>query len=182
MGRGQGPPAYLAPLPHDAPKTKVHWESPRFLFLDLEVPTPTRHRTYFLCRAVLYIYYPTPPKTCPLSLRWMFAEWVNLVYIWQRWLVVHVFEADSAQRSFVFMIFLCLPCFLFLVVLCFLLPPICFPKKTYPTGEGFLLFSLFIFFMHHNVYTSMISPCSPSLQFLSSAQPLCPALPVLQQI
>lgn len=32
MGIGQGPPAYLAPLPHDAPKTKVHWEPPRFLF------------------------------------------------------------------------------------------------------------------------------------------------------
>lgn len=36
MGRGQGPPAYLAPLPHDAPKTKVHWESPQFLFLSLQ--------------------------------------------------------------------------------------------------------------------------------------------------
>lgn len=35
MELGQGPPAYLAPLPHDAPKTKVHWESPQFLFLDL---------------------------------------------------------------------------------------------------------------------------------------------------
>lgn len=35
LGLGWRPPAYLAPLPHDAPITKVHWESPRFLFLDL---------------------------------------------------------------------------------------------------------------------------------------------------
>lgn len=55
MGRGWGPPAYLAPLPHDTPKTKEHWES---LLLSPNLRGANPNWTNFLCRTLLYIYYP----------------------------------------------------------------------------------------------------------------------------
>lgn len=55
MGRGWGPPAYLAPLPYDTPKTKEHWE-PLLLSPNLRGTNP--NWTNFLCRTLLYIYYP----------------------------------------------------------------------------------------------------------------------------
>ena len=50
MRRGWRPPAYLAPLPHDTPKTKEYWES-LFLLLNLR---GTNHP-------------PTQPTTQPLT-------------------------------------------------------------------------------------------------------------------
>ena len=176
MGLGQGPPAYLAPLPRDAPKTKVHWESPRFLFLDLEVPTPTKHWTRFLCSTLLYIYYPDLPITSPSSPRdgCLLNELTLCTFDSGYWwsTSLRLTWHKGAFCSWFFCVFF-LVFFLLSFVSCFL---ISYSKKR-STLKGRLCNShLFFYFpLPHNFHTSTISPSGPTPQFLSPAQPPCPS-------
>lgn len=105
--------------------------------------------------------------------RWMFAECVNLVYICQELLVAHLFEADLAQRVFLFtrfcVISLCSsPCSLFPIFASLFLW-----KKEAPLRASFSVQHLFIPFTAQFLYSHNIS-LSPHFQ--STAQPPCPSL------
>lgn len=106
----------------------------------------------------------------------MFAEWVNLVYIWQWLLVVHVFEADLVQRGFLFSVSLCLSLVFFLLsfVSCF---PISFFEKAVPLRAGFSIQHLFIPFAAQFLYFHNISLWSqPPVSILSLASMHQPCL------
>lgn len=112
--------------------------------------------------------------------RWMFAECVNLVYICQQLLVAHLFEADLAQRVFLFtrfcVISLCSsPCSLFPIFASLFL----WNKRSALKGKLFSsasFYSLYctIFILPQYLPQPPIFNPQPSLH--------APALPVLQQI
>lgn len=191
MGLGQGPPAYLAPLAHDAPKTKVHWESPRFLFVDLEVPAPTRHWTHFLCCTLLYIYYPPTPRSAnstsfKLQDGCLLNELTLCIFDSGDWWSTSL-RMTWHKGAFCWWFFcLFLVFFLLSFVSCFL---ISFSKVEVPLRASFsiqLLFFFFSFFYslwHTIFYTSTIYlPLVPAPSFYPQPSLRTPALPVLQQI
>lgn len=112
----------------------------------------------------------------------MIAEWVNLVYIWQWLLVVHLFEADLTQRAFCSWFFsvstLCSSC-------CLLFPapnPLCSKDVRLRTCFSIQrFFFLFFFYPLCSIiffYTSTVCSRSPSppLSMLSPASMAQPCL------
>lgn len=151
MGLWWRPPAYLAPLPHDAPKTKVHWESPRFLFLDLR--GTNTHMALDSLPVLHFAVHLLPCSADNTSFKlqdgWLLNELT--LCISDRLLVAHFFEADLAQRGFLFTIFLSLPCVL-LVVFCFLFPHLFFRKRSNLKARLFSIHHLFIPFATQFLY------------------------------
>lgn len=146
MGLWWRPPAYLAPLPHDAPKTKVHWESPRFLFLDLR--GTNTHMALDSLPALHFAAHLLPCSADNTSFKlqdgWLLNELTLCISD-------HFFEAHLAQRGFLFTIFLSLPCVL-LVVFCFLFPHLSSTEKEVTLRPGFSIRHLFIPFATQFLY------------------------------
>lgn len=105
----------------------------------------------------------------------MFAEWVNLVYIWQWLLVVYVFEADLAQRSFLFSVFLSSLVFLLLsFVFCF--PISFFLKRSTLKGRLFISASFYSFRSTIFILPQYL-PLVPAPSFYPQPSLHAPALP-----
>lgn len=174
MGLGQGPPAYLAPLPHDAPKTKVHWESPQFLFLDLR--GTNTHKALDSLPVLHFAVHLLPCSANNMSFKLQDGCLLNELtlcifdsgYWWPTSLRLTWHKGAFCSRFFS-VSSLCSSC-------CPLFPasPSLFLKKDVPLRAGFSVRHLFLLPLLYNFYTYTISPSSPSPHFLSSAQPLCP--------
>lgn len=183
MGRGQGPPAYLAPLPHDAPKTKVHWESPQFLFLSLQ--GTNTHKALDSLPVLHFAVHLLPSSANNMSFKLQDGCLLNELtlcvfdngYWWSTSLRL-TWHKGAFCLWFFSVSSLCSSC-------CPLFPAfhISFPgKKKYPLRAGFSIQHLFIPFATQFLYFQKHLSLVPAPTLYPRSSLRAPALPVLQQI